>query len=54
MTDEQLQSLFAGMQRRLEKRLDAMEQRIADSAQRIVAQVDAELDALETRLLAEF
>lgn len=54
MTDEQLQSLFAGIERRLGKRLDDMEQRAIASEERIRAEVKETSHALETKLLSEF
>jgi hypothetical protein len=54
MTDEQLQSLFAGMERHLDKRADEMEQRAAASEERIRAEVKETSHALETKLLSEF
>jgi hypothetical protein len=42
MTDEQLQSLFAGMDRHLDKRADAIEQRVAE--------VEVRMTAVETKL----
>ena len=54
MTDEQLQSLFAGMERHLDTRLDVIQQEAAATEQRIVSDVNAKLEGLETRLLSEF
>ena len=50
MTDEQLQALFAGMERHLDKRADAIEQRVAASEERIRAEAKETAHALETKL----
>ena len=54
MSDEQLQALFAGIERHLDKRADAIEQRVAGAEQRLETRLDAKIEALETKLLSEF
>jgi hypothetical protein len=54
MTDEQLQSLFAGIERHLDKRIDTLEQRIDARFTAFGQEVDAKLEAQETRILGEF
>jgi hypothetical protein len=53
MTDEQLQSLFAGMERHLDKRADGIEMRVAAVEERISA-VETKLEKAETTLMTEF
>ena len=53
MTDEQLQSLFAGMERHLDKRMDAMEKRLDALDARLDA-TDAKIEKVGTTLLSEF
>lgn len=54
MTDEQLQSLFAGMERRLEKRADETDQRIEAKLVAMEARIGARIEGVETKLLTEF
>jgi hypothetical protein len=54
MTDDQLQSLFAGMERRLDKRAEQTEQRILGEVNTRIGEVNAKIEALETKLLGEF
>jgi hypothetical protein len=54
MSDDQLQALFAGMERHLDNRADAIEQGVAAAEQRLEARFDAKIEALETKLLSEF
>ena len=54
MSDDQLQALFAGMERHLDKRADAIEQSVAATEERILADVKDRVQALETKLLSEF
>jgi chromosome segregation ATPase len=53
VTDEQLQSLFAGMQRVLEQRLDSLAADITALKERAAA-TDDKIDKVETTLLSEF
>src|SRR5438067_2449494 len=53
MTDEQLQYLFAGMERHLDKRADATDQHVAAAEARILADVKDRVQVLETKLLSE-
>ena len=58
MSDEQLQSLFAGMERRMDERFDALGARLVvriDAfGNRLPAGLRARLEALEANLLAAF
>jgi hypothetical protein len=60
MTDDQLQSLFAGMERHLDRRADATDQRVALVEQRLtgletkVEHLESKVEKVETTLLAEF
>jgi DNA anti-recombination protein RmuC len=58
MTDEQLQSLFAGMERQLDRRADEIEQRLRDHVTAVESRLRAEIRAVgehvETTLLTEF
>jgi hypothetical protein len=53
MTDEQLQSLFAGMERHIDRRADAIEHRVAVIEQRLDA-LELKVEKVETTLLSEF
>ena len=65
MSGEQLQSLFAGMERHLDKRADVMEERLGKRIdamgdrvtaveERLIAEMTARMETLETKLLTEF
>jgi serine/threonine protein kinase HipA of HipAB toxin-antitoxin module len=58
MTDEQLRSLFAGMERHLDQRADAIKERLGKRVdamgQRMLTGMTARIEALETTLLTEF
>jgi hypothetical protein len=54
MTDEQLQSLFAGMERHLDKRADEFQQRVTDQVTALRAEIKATGEHVETTLLTEF
>ena len=54
MTDEQLQSLFAGMERHLDKRADEIEKRVEASEQRLRDEIKEANHNLETKLITEF
>jgi hypothetical protein len=53
MSDEQFHTLFAAMERHLDKRADAIEHGVAAAEQRLEARFDAKIEALETKLLSE-
>ena len=54
MTDEQLQSLFAGMERHLDKRADEIQQRVTEQVTGLRAEIKAMGEHVETSLLTEF
>ena len=54
MTDEQLQALFAGIERHLDKRADATDLRVAAAEELVLADVKERIQGLETKLLSEF
>ena len=54
MSDEQFHTLFAAMERHLDKRADGFEHGVAAAEQRLEARFDAKIEALETKLLSEF
>src|ERR1700733_11895324 len=54
MTDEQLQGLFAGIERHLDKRADEIEQRVVTSEQYMRGEMKDSIHTLETRLITEF
>ena len=54
MSDEQLQSLFAGMENHLDRRAEAREGRILGEVNARIAEVNAKIEALETKLLTAF
>ena len=53
MTDEQLQSLFAGVERNLEKRIQDLDKRIQDVKRELSEGIEEKLAALETRIDAK-
>jgi hypothetical protein len=58
MTDEQLQSLFAGTERNLEKRIQDAKDELNESLDKklsaLQTRIDAKIERVETSLLTEF
>jgi len=54
MTDKRLQSLFAGMERHLDKRFDIAKDEMGETLAELEIRIEAKLDKVETTLLTEF
>ena len=53
MTDKRLQSLFAGMERHLDKRFDIAKDELCKTLAEMEIRIEAKLEKVETTLLSE-